>query len=150
MLGYDIHPAGGRLVVNEQEAERVRAIFALFEEHRSVLLTLTAIEQRGWRLKSWTRKSGEFRSGASFAPNSLRRLLVPKPNLTARAFHTLAGGNGWIRVTASVPLLTASPPRGLFKSSSERTLCLVSPFRLDGRRSDAEPGGSVRLCLQNL
>src|SRR5882672_1615278 len=40
VLGYDIDPAGGRLVVNEDEAERVRAIFALFEENGSALLTL--------------------------------------------------------------------------------------------------------------
>jgi len=33
VLGYDVDPGGGRLVVNEEEAERVRAIFALFEEH---------------------------------------------------------------------------------------------------------------------
>jgi len=33
VLGYDVDPGGGRLVVNAQEAERVRAIFALFEEH---------------------------------------------------------------------------------------------------------------------
>jgi hypothetical protein len=32
VLGYDVDPGGGRLVVNEEEAERVRAIFALFEE----------------------------------------------------------------------------------------------------------------------
>src|SRR5207248_4166846 len=57
VLGYDVDPGGGRLVVNEAEAERVRDIFALFEEHRSVALTLTEIERRGWRLKSWTRKS---------------------------------------------------------------------------------------------
>ncbi len=31
VLGYDVDPGGGRLVVNEEEAERVRAIFALFE-----------------------------------------------------------------------------------------------------------------------
>jgi site-specific DNA recombinase len=76
VLGYDVDPAGGRLVVNEEEAERVRAIFTLFEENRSVLLTLAEIERRGWRLKSWTRKTGQFRSGGPFAINSLRRLLT--------------------------------------------------------------------------
>jgi site-specific DNA recombinase len=76
VLGYDVDPAGGRLVVNEQEAQRVRAIFALFEEKGSVLLTLTEIERRGWRLKSWTRKTGQFRAGGAFALNSLRRLLT--------------------------------------------------------------------------
>jgi site-specific DNA recombinase len=76
VLGYDVDPAGGRLVVNEEEAERVRAIFALFEERGSVLLTLAEIERRGWQLKSWTRKTGEFRAGGAFALNSLRRLLT--------------------------------------------------------------------------
>jgi site-specific DNA recombinase len=75
MLGYDIDPAGGRLLVNEGEAEQVRAIFALFEENRSILLTLAEIQRRGWRLKSWTRKTGQFREGGPFAANSLRRLL---------------------------------------------------------------------------
>ena len=63
-------------MVNEEEAERVRAIFALFEEHRSAVLTLAEIGRRGWRLKSWTRKSGQFRPGGEFALNSLRRLLT--------------------------------------------------------------------------
>jgi site-specific DNA recombinase len=76
VLGYDVDPAGGRLITNEEEAEQVRAIFGLFEESRSVLLTLAEIERRGWRLKSWTRKTGQFRPGGPFAINSLRRLLT--------------------------------------------------------------------------
>jgi site-specific DNA recombinase len=76
VLGYDVDPAGGGLVVNQEEAERVRAIFALFEENRSLLLTLAEIERRGWRLKSWTRKTGQFRPGGAFAKNSLLRLLT--------------------------------------------------------------------------
>ena len=49
-------PGGGALVVNEGEAEQVRSIFKLFEQHRSALGTLAEIERREWRLKSWTRK----------------------------------------------------------------------------------------------
>ena len=75
VLGYDVDPTGPRLVVNEEEAERVRAIFALFEKHGSMMLTLAEIERRGWRMKSWTRKTGEFRVGARFTPGSLNRLL---------------------------------------------------------------------------
>ena len=41
-MGYDVDPSGGRLVVNEEEAERVRAVFALFEEYGSARLTLAA------------------------------------------------------------------------------------------------------------
>jgi len=47
VLGYDVDPGGGRLVVNEAEAERVRAIFALFEQYGSVLQTLEEIERLG-------------------------------------------------------------------------------------------------------
>ena len=36
VLGYDVAPGGGRLVVNPAEAPRVRAIFALYLECRSV------------------------------------------------------------------------------------------------------------------
>jgi site-specific DNA recombinase len=34
VLGYDVDPAGGRLIVNEKESRRVRDIFALFVQHR--------------------------------------------------------------------------------------------------------------------
>src|SRR5881392_2617866 len=37
VLGYDVDPAGGRLIVNELEAQRVREIFRLFKTHRSLL-----------------------------------------------------------------------------------------------------------------
>jgi site-specific DNA recombinase len=76
VLGYDVDPGGGRLIVNEEEAERVRTIFALFEEHCSIRTTLAEIGRRGWRLKSWTRKTGQFHTGGPFALNSLRRLLT--------------------------------------------------------------------------
>ena len=76
VLGYDVDPGGGRLVVNEEEAERVRAIFALFAEHGSLVPTLAEIQCRGWRLKSWTRKTGEFRTGGPFTLTALWRLLT--------------------------------------------------------------------------
>jgi site-specific DNA recombinase len=75
VLGYHVDPSGGRLIVNKAEAEQVRAIFALFEENRSALLTLAEIERRGWRLKSWTRRTGKFGPGGPFRKNSLLRLL---------------------------------------------------------------------------
>jgi site-specific DNA recombinase len=75
LLGYDIVPGGGRLVINEAEAAQVRAIFAMFESYGSVQLTLQEIERRGWRLKSWTTKAGKCHAGGPFAMNSLRRIL---------------------------------------------------------------------------
>jgi site-specific DNA recombinase len=75
VLGYDVDLEGGRLVVNEEEAERVRAIFAMFEKHGAVMQTLGEIEHLGWKMKSWTRKTGEFRTGPAFTRRSLGRLL---------------------------------------------------------------------------
>jgi len=75
VLGYDVVPGGGRLVVNPEEAERVRAIFAHFEQQGSIPATLAEIQRQGWRLKSWTRESGQFREGGTFGERSLRRLL---------------------------------------------------------------------------
>jgi site-specific DNA recombinase len=71
VLGYDVDPAGGRLLINESEAERVREIFTLFEQYQSTILTLTEIDGRGWTLKSWMPKSGKFRTGSPFDQNSL-------------------------------------------------------------------------------
>ena len=76
VLGYDVHTGGGRLVVNTEEAERVRAIFALFAEYGSLTATLAEIQRRGWRLKSWTRQTGQFRVGGPFTVETLRRLLT--------------------------------------------------------------------------
>jgi site-specific DNA recombinase len=75
VLGYDIETGGGRLAVNAEEAERVRAIFAIFEKTGSVRQTLDEMQRRGWRMKSWKRKRGEYREGGEFTLNSLRRLL---------------------------------------------------------------------------
>jgi site-specific DNA recombinase len=61
VLGYDLDPSGGRLRVNEEEAERVRAIFDLFEKRGSIVLTLAELQRRGWTLKSW--KGGRVNFG---------------------------------------------------------------------------------------
>src|SRR6266700_3778303 len=58
VLGYDVDPAGGRLVVNEPEAQRVREIFRLFKTHRSLLKLVNQLEACRWTNKSWRSKSG--------------------------------------------------------------------------------------------
>jgi site-specific DNA recombinase len=76
VLGYDVSPGGGLLVVNDEEAKRVRAIFALFEKHGSLQQTLTVVQERGWTLKSWVGKTGDQHGGGRFTANALRRLLT--------------------------------------------------------------------------
>ena len=73
-LGYDLEPRGGALVINEQEAERVRSIYRLFAEG-SLEETLVALQERGWTTKGWTTASGRQRPGTIFREASLLRLL---------------------------------------------------------------------------
>lgn len=46
VLGYDVAADGGKLVVNEGEAQQVRAIFALYLEHKSLLSVLRHLQQQ--------------------------------------------------------------------------------------------------------
>jgi site-specific DNA recombinase len=58
LLGYDRAPEGRRLVVNEAEAARVRAIFDLYLEVRSLTAVVAEVRSRGWGTKSWVTKAG--------------------------------------------------------------------------------------------
>ncbi len=64
ILGFDVDPRGGRLMVNEEEAARVRAIFELYLEHGSLVPTIREIDARGWTNKRWTTKKGHVAGGA--------------------------------------------------------------------------------------
>src|SRR4051812_8477441 len=47
VLGYDIDPGGGKLVVNEDEAARVREIFQMFRDLGGLQETFRAVRARG-------------------------------------------------------------------------------------------------------
>jgi site-specific DNA recombinase len=76
VLGYDLDPRGRRLHVNEDEAERVRAIFALYLEHQALLPVVQELARRGWVGKSWQTRHGRPRGGRPFTKTSLYRLLT--------------------------------------------------------------------------
>jgi site-specific DNA recombinase len=76
ILGYDVDPRGFRLVVNEDEAARVRAIFELYLELRAMIPVVEELERRGWRNKRWVTRKGHERGGMAFDKNSLHRLLT--------------------------------------------------------------------------
>jgi site-specific DNA recombinase len=76
LLGYDLDPRGGRLLVNDEEAEHVRAIFALYLEHRTLLPVVQELERRGWVGKRWQTRKGRTRGGRPFTKTSLYRLLT--------------------------------------------------------------------------
>ena len=75
MLGYDIDPAGGRLIVNEDEADRVREIFGVCEEAGSLVAGLREVDRRGLLTKTWTTKSGKQYIGKPFRAHTLAALL---------------------------------------------------------------------------
>ena len=76
MLGYDVDPAGGRLIVNEKEAQRVRDIFQLFNTHRSLLKVVAELTACHWRNKSWRSKKGIQHVGRPFTKSTVRCLLT--------------------------------------------------------------------------
>ncbi len=76
LLGYGIDAKGSKLVVDEFEAKRVRAIFELYLEHRSLLKVVDELERRAWVTKQWTTKKGTRRGGRPFDKTSLHRLLT--------------------------------------------------------------------------
>jgi site-specific DNA recombinase len=76
LLGYDLDPRGGRLLVNDNEAECVRVIFALYLEYQTLLPLVQELERRGWVGKRWTTRKGRTRGGRPFTKTSLYRLLT--------------------------------------------------------------------------
>ena len=76
VLGYDVDPRGGRLVVNAKEADRVREIFELFGRHGSVSAVVAELRRRGRSTKSWRSKRGIRHGGRPFTKTALVRLLA--------------------------------------------------------------------------
>jgi site-specific DNA recombinase len=76
VLGYDLDPRGRRLHVNDEEAQRVRAIFALYLEHPALLPVVQELARRGWVGKRWQTRHGRPRGGRPFTKTSLYRLLT--------------------------------------------------------------------------
>jgi site-specific DNA recombinase len=75
LLGYDVDPRGSKLVVNQEEARRVRAIFALYLEYQALRPVVEELQHRGWRTKHWQTRKGHCRGGLPFTKNRLRKLL---------------------------------------------------------------------------
>ena len=75
ILGYNVDPQGGRLVVNPEEAEQVRRIFTIAARARTLAATLTAVNQAGLKTKEWISKQGVHHGDRGFHKMSLRRLI---------------------------------------------------------------------------
>ncbi|MFL6447383.1 MAG: recombinase family protein [Bryobacteraceae bacterium] len=75
VLGYDVAPEGGRLVVNAVEAERVRDLFALCACSCSMSEALGEARARGWTAKQWTSRSRRTHGGQLLSMSTLRLLV---------------------------------------------------------------------------
>lgn len=76
VLGYDVAPQGGAIVVNPGEAQRVREIFGLYLELGSLIPVVEELDRRGWRMKAWTTREGRQTGGKPIAKNSLYNMLT--------------------------------------------------------------------------
>jgi DNA invertase Pin-like site-specific DNA recombinase len=75
VLGYDIAKAGGKLMVNEDEAGRVQTMFALYLQHCSLETVLAELHARQWMTKRWRTREGHEHLGRPFTKPILVRLL---------------------------------------------------------------------------
>ena len=75
VLGYDIVPEGGKITINETEAEQVRTIFGLYLKHGSMLPVVEQLDRLGWHTKTWITRKGKVHQGHLFNKNSVHSLL---------------------------------------------------------------------------
>lgn len=75
ILGYDIDPRALKLIINEDEAAQVRAIFELYLQHEGLVAVIGELNRRGWVNKRWVTRKGHVRGGKPFTKTSLHKLL---------------------------------------------------------------------------
>jgi site-specific DNA recombinase len=76
ILGYDIDPRALKLIVNEDEAAQVRAIFELYLQHERLVAVIVELNRRGWVNKRWVTRKGQIRGGKPFTKTSIHKLLT--------------------------------------------------------------------------
>ena len=69
-------PATNKLIINFEEATRVRAIFRLYAEHGSLLPVVQELNKRGWLNKVVTTRKGIIKGGTEITRTSLWQLLT--------------------------------------------------------------------------
>jgi site-specific DNA recombinase len=134
-LGYNLDPRGGKLVVNETEAEQVRAIYRRFAETGSLQATLEWVSEQGWTTKGWKTAAGRQRRGSAFQHVSLLRLLQSELYLGMVRYQgqlypgeqfALVERRLWKRVQEQLHRL---PPRGPAKQRNKHGALLQGLLR---------------------
>lgn len=76
ILGYNVSAQGSKLLVNAEEAKRVRQIFELYRQKRSLLPVVAELAKRKWFNKTWATKKGPVVGGNPFTRTTLFYLLT--------------------------------------------------------------------------
>jgi site-specific DNA recombinase len=74
ILGYDV--VDTKLIVNAEEAARVRAIFQFYLDYESLLPVVTELARRGWRTKEYMTRKGKQVGGYVFCKTRVHQLLT--------------------------------------------------------------------------
>jgi site-specific DNA recombinase len=95
VLGYDVDRTGPspKLVVNVEEAAKVRRIFGMYLEMQSMTPVIEELDKRGWCLKLWHTKGGKPKGGKPFDKSSLHTLLT-NPIYVGRIKHKTLSYSG--------------------------------------------------------
>jgi site-specific DNA recombinase len=126
LLGYDVQ--GSKLVVNEEETVRVRAIFELYRKHQGLIPVVQELEKRGWLTKCWQTRKGHFRGGQRFTKSSLHHLLTNpvyvgkvkyKKEVHPGEHQAIVDTDGWQQVQ---DLLRQQGPGTTFRTESHALL----------------------------
>jgi len=75
VLGYDVDPKGGRLLVNEAEAKQVRGIFKTYLREGTLQRALKVVRQRGWKTKRFKTRKCIWRGGREIDKTTLHNIL---------------------------------------------------------------------------
>jgi site-specific DNA recombinase len=78
VLGYDVDRSERtpKLVINPEEATKVRRIFSLYLELKNLMPVVEELDKRGWKNKLWHSKKGLPKGGRSFDKCSVHALLT--------------------------------------------------------------------------
>ena len=130
---------GARLIVNEDEAIRVRAIFELYLEHQALLMVIGELDRRGWVNKRWTTRKGHDRGGKQFNKASLYKLLTNVTYIGKLAYKdevhdgehsAIVRNDVWQRVQALLQRngrTGGASVRNNFRSHCSKGFCGASP-----------------------
>jgi len=160
VLGYDL--VEKKLVVNAEEAERVRAIFGLYRDLGTLLATVQELNTRGWLTKSWTTQEDRHQPGRAWTNTSLHAFLT-SPLLTGkiRAGSELADGQHeaivdqatWDAVQAQLMSRSSvkrgwHPPKGNSAMLRGLLYCACGASMVRTRTRRGSKAWSFYLCLK--